>query len=122
MAVLTVSAYIQEEAIPESVKNILLVMADGGLLVLPSQDSSKEKIWVETRKRLDRFLPDLFLEIFPDASSVQDKSKSLPTSTVASPVVPPSQSANDEPVKEDDHGGSNQTVPVSDRDTTAEKE
>ncbi|EPS32545.1 hypothetical protein PDE_07505 [Penicillium oxalicum 114-2] len=56
-----------EEAIPESLKNILLVMADGGYLVPPSQDASKENIWVETHKRLDRFLPNLFLEVFPDA-------------------------------------------------------
>lgn len=41
-------------------------MADGGYLAPPSEDPSKEKIWVETRKRLERFLPDLFAEIFPD--------------------------------------------------------
>ncbi|KAL3464216.1 hypothetical protein BJX64DRAFT_99281 [Aspergillus heterothallicus] len=56
-----------EEAIPESIKNIILVMADGGHLVPPSQDFSKEMIWTETKKRLERFLPDLFKEIFPDA-------------------------------------------------------
>ncbi|KAK2746377.1 GDP/GTP exchange factor for ARF [Myotisia sp. PD_48] len=54
-----------EEAVPESLKNILLIMADGGYLVPPSKDPSKEKLWVETQKRLDRFLPHLFLEIFP---------------------------------------------------------
>lgn len=58
----------QEEAIPESVKNIILLMADGGFLVPPTQDPSKEEIWTETKKRLERFLPDLFPEIFPDAS------------------------------------------------------
>jgi hypothetical protein len=50
--------------VPESLKNILLVMADGGYLVPPSQDPSKEEIWVETRTRLGRFLPDLFSEIY----------------------------------------------------------
>ncbi|KAL1984281.1 hypothetical protein VTN96DRAFT_9333 [Rasamsonia emersonii] len=55
-----------EEAIPESLKNILLVMADSGYLAPPAQDPSKEKIWVETRKRLERFLPNLFAEIFPN--------------------------------------------------------
>ncbi|KAL2800397.1 hypothetical protein BJX66DRAFT_331975 [Aspergillus keveii] len=54
-----------EEAIPESIKNIILVMADGGHLVPPSQDPSKETTWTETKKRLDRFLPDLFKELFP---------------------------------------------------------
>ncbi|OKL56153.1 hypothetical protein UA08_08477 [Talaromyces atroroseus] len=55
-----------EEAIPESVKNILLVMADSGYLTPPPfSDSNEEKIWTETRKRLDRFLPNLFNELFP---------------------------------------------------------
>ncbi|PGH14138.1 hypothetical protein AJ79_03255 [Helicocarpus griseus UAMH5409] len=54
-----------EEAVPESLKNILLVMADGGYLASPAEDPSKEELWVETQKRLDRFLPHLFAEIFP---------------------------------------------------------
>lgn len=51
---------------PESLKNILLVMANGGYLVAPpNNDPEKERIWTETQKRLDRFLPNLFGEIFP---------------------------------------------------------
>lgn len=51
---------------PESLKNILLVMANGGYLVAPpNNDPGKERIWTETQKRLDRFLPNLFREIFP---------------------------------------------------------
>ncbi|KAH8602112.1 hypothetical protein B0O99DRAFT_605636 [Bisporella sp. PMI_857] len=52
-----------EEAVPESLKNILLVMSSSGFLVAPKQDPSKEKLWVETWKRLDRFLPDLRKEL-----------------------------------------------------------
>ncbi|KAJ5199979.1 SEC7-like alpha orthogonal bundle [Penicillium cf. griseofulvum] len=74
------------EAVPESLKNILLVMADGGYLVSPSQDPSKEEIWVETRKRLGRFLPDLFSEIFPDVSNEPEKSPQR--SAVSSPAEP----------------------------------
>jgi len=73
-----------EEAIPESLKNILLVMADGGYLVPPSQDPKKEEMWLETRKRLGRFLPDLFSEVFPDAGKEAEKSQ--PGSGVASPA------------------------------------
>ncbi|KAJ5492282.1 SEC7-like alpha orthogonal bundle [Penicillium expansum] len=73
------------EAVPESLKNILLVMADGGYLVSPSQDPSKEEIWVETRKRLGRFLPDLFSEVFPDTPDEPEKS---PDSAVSSPEQP----------------------------------
>ncbi|KAL1955210.1 hypothetical protein VTO42DRAFT_8922 [Malbranchea cinnamomea] len=66
-----------EEAVPESLKNILLVMADGGYLAPPNQDPSKEKIWVETQRRLDRFLPELFSEIFPP-TTVTDSQRTLP--------------------------------------------
>ncbi|KAJ5250545.1 hypothetical protein N7489_000955 [Penicillium chrysogenum] len=74
------------EAVPESLKNILLVMADGGYLVPPSQDPSKEEIWVETRTRLGRFLPDLFSEIFPDTAN--EPEKPAPGSTIPSPEQP----------------------------------
>lgn len=81
---LTIALFsLQEEAIPESLKNILLVMADGGYLVPPSQDPSKEEMWLETRKRLGRFLPDLFAEIFPE--SAKEPEKSQPGSAVPSP-------------------------------------
>ncbi|EAW13056.1 Sec7 domain-containing protein [Aspergillus clavatus NRRL 1] len=80
-----------EEAIPESLKNILLVMADGGYLVPPSQDPSKEHIWLETKKRLDRFLPDLFKDIFPETSS----EKPIPAFEVSSPVPPSDDHVNE---------------------------
>lgn len=50
---------IKEEAVPESLKNIILVMSSSGYLVPPSEDPSQEKLWTETWKRIDRFLPDL---------------------------------------------------------------
>lgn len=61
-------------------------MADGGYLVPPSQDPSKEEIWTETRKRLGRFLPDLFSEIFPDTPIELEKSR--PSSAISSPQQP----------------------------------
>ena len=42
---------------------MLLFMASSGYLVPPSQDASKEKLWTETWKRIDRFLPDLRSEL-----------------------------------------------------------
>ncbi|EED23263.1 guanine nucleotide exchange factor (Gea2), putative [Talaromyces stipitatus ATCC 10500] len=64
-----------EEAIPESIKNILLVMADSGhLSPPPSTDENKQKIWTETKRRLDRFLPNLFNELFPVSESRKDVS------------------------------------------------
>ena len=38
-------------------------MSSSGFLVPPTEDPSKEKLWVETWKRLDRFLPDLRKEL-----------------------------------------------------------
>lgn len=64
------------EAVPESLKNILLVMSSGGYLVPPTaqgadgdagQTPQQRQLWDETRTRLDRFLPDLMPEVFPDA-------------------------------------------------------
>lgn len=48
-----------EEAVPENLKNVLLFMASSGYLVPPTKDPQQEKLWVETWKRIDRFLPDL---------------------------------------------------------------
>ncbi|KAE8350615.1 hypothetical protein BDV28DRAFT_138780 [Aspergillus coremiiformis] len=93
-----------EEAIPESLKNILLVMADGGYLVPPLEDASKEQIWTETKKRLERFLPDLFKEIFPDLPPVQ----STPTPAVSSPDPSSRDTSTDEPPKE--HQSSSDTA------------
>lgn len=44
---------------PENLKNVLLFMYSSGYLVPPSKDPSQETLWVETWKRIDRFLPDL---------------------------------------------------------------
>jgi brefeldin A-resistance guanine nucleotide exchange factor 1 len=43
----------------ENLKNVVLFMASSGYLVSPKQEPSKQKLWVETWKRIDRFLPDL---------------------------------------------------------------
>lgn len=51
---------------PESLKNILLVMANGGYLVPRSEDPSRVQLWEETWKRLDKFLPWMFAELFPE--------------------------------------------------------
>jgi brefeldin A-resistance guanine nucleotide exchange factor 1 len=86
-----------EEAIPESLKNILLVMGDGGYLAPPTKDPSKEKIWTETRKRLDRFLPNLFTEIFPEPAYRQLQPAALPTSTSQKMEPSPSADSSDAP-------------------------
>ncbi len=51
---------------PESLKNILLVMASGGYLTPPEHEATDNRLWEETWRRLDRFLPALFAEVFPE--------------------------------------------------------
>lgn len=65
-------------------------MAEGGYLVPPSQDTSKERIWVETRRRLERFLPNLFPELFPEASAqdISSRPLSMPSSPIATAGLP----------------------------------
>ncbi|KAF6820388.1 Sec7 domain-containing protein [Colletotrichum musicola] len=50
---------ILEEAVHENLKNVVLFMASSGFLIAPSKDATKESLWNETWKRIDRFLPDL---------------------------------------------------------------
>lgn len=73
------------EAVPECLKNILLVMASGGYMTAPPPKGQKEKddrtdgqkkLWSETSERLERFLPGLMADVFPDAEV-----------TVKSPVI-----------------------------------
>jgi golgi-specific brefeldin A-resistance guanine nucleotide exchange factor 1 len=54
--------------VSENLKNILLVMANGDYLAPPNEKSSpqQEEVWMETWKRLDRFLPQLYGELFPE--------------------------------------------------------
>lgn len=53
----------QEEAVPENLKNILLFMSSSGYLVPPSKNPAQEKLWTETWRRIDRFLPELRNEL-----------------------------------------------------------
>ncbi|CAG9946727.1 unnamed protein product [Clonostachys rosea f. rosea IK726] len=48
-----------EEAGRENLKNVVLFMSSSGYLVSPKEDPSKKELWVETWKRIDRFIPDL---------------------------------------------------------------
>lgn len=54
-------------------KNILLVMSSSEYLVPPSKDPSQERLWVETWKRIDRFLPDLRKDLNLDAPQENTK-------------------------------------------------
>lgn len=66
---------ILEEAVRENLKNVILFMVSSNILVPPSEDPSKEKLWDATWSRVDRFLPDLRSDILPpsEASPAPEK-------------------------------------------------
>ncbi|KAI1814674.1 Sec7-domain-containing protein [Poronia punctata] len=72
-----------EEAVPENLKNVLLFMASSGYLVPPSKDPSQESLWVETWKRIDRFLPDLRKDLFLEEDVEQPNEAAPATSPPA---------------------------------------
>ena len=78
-----------EEAVPESLKNILLVMGGVGYLSPPSENPENENMWMETKKRLDRFLPHLFSEVFPESQpeSKQGKEENATIEETGSNVI-----------------------------------
>jgi brefeldin A-resistance guanine nucleotide exchange factor 1 len=62
------------EAVPETLKNVLLVMASAELLVPPPATVSGEErteqqrlLWTETWTRTEKFMPGLMPELFPGA-------------------------------------------------------
>ncbi|KAF3935627.1 hypothetical protein ABW19_dt0205181 [Dactylella cylindrospora] len=66
-----------EEAVPESLKNVLLVMSNSGFLVAPEQqeegNEKQKELWSQTWKRLERFLPDLYKELYPERAKEDEK-------------------------------------------------
>jgi brefeldin A-resistance guanine nucleotide exchange factor 1 len=56
---------IQEEAVSENLKNMLLVLSNGGYLAPPEQQPERQEMWRETWKRINRVMPELYGEVFP---------------------------------------------------------
>lgn len=63
----------QEEAVSENLKNMLLVLSNGGYLAPPDENPQREELWIETWKRINRFQPNLFAELFPDEAAKPTK-------------------------------------------------
>ncbi|KAF2739098.1 hypothetical protein EJ04DRAFT_458596 [Polyplosphaeria fusca] len=66
-----------EEAVSENLKNVLLVMSNAGLLAPPEEKPENEAIWNETWKRVNRFLPNFYAELFPEEAQ-KPKAESKP--------------------------------------------
>ncbi|KAK9770576.1 putative SEC7 domain-containing protein [Seiridium cardinale] len=89
-----------EEAVPENLKNVLLFMSSSGYLVPPSKDPSQEKLWAETWKRIDRFLPDLRNELALEEPTPAEEKKvedAVPVEDAAPVVKTPEPEPEPEP-------------------------
>ena len=93
---------------PESLKNILLVMADGGYLTPPADHEKPSEIWEETWKRVDRFLPSLFQEVFPEVKASPPMQNERSAAGQGEPPHPPGHTLEQE--EEDGERGVEQAV------------
>ena len=80
----------QHEAIPESLKNVVLVMnATGSLVPPPSsgaddlRDDRQKQLWAATHERIERFLPGFLADVLPPTPP--------PPPNTAIPPLQPSQ-------------------------------
>ena len=56
---------------------MLLVLSNGGYLAPPDENPEQEELWNETWKRVNRFLPNFFAELFPEEAGKPQRSKEL---------------------------------------------
>jgi brefeldin A-resistance guanine nucleotide exchange factor 1 len=68
---------------------MLLVMSNGGYLAPPDENPAQEELWNETWKRVNRFLPNFFAELFPEEAGKPKRSKELPIREKATDEVKP---------------------------------
>jgi len=68
------------EAIPESLKNLVLVMNASNTLLPPPLQAHSELtlLWTETRNRLERFLPGFLDELVPTPSPSEEENDVTP--------------------------------------------
>lgn len=57
---------------------MLLVLSNGGYLAPPDEKPEQEELWNETWKRVNRFLPNFFAELFPEEAGKPKREKELP--------------------------------------------
>jgi brefeldin A-resistance guanine nucleotide exchange factor 1 len=76
---------------------MLLVMSNVGYLAPPDEKPEQEELWTETWKRVNRFLPNFYAELFPEeAQKPQTERKSKDTKENTKPVDEKAQGAEGE--------------------------
>lgn len=72
------------EAVPESLKNMLLVMSTHGILTPDSGKAMPHSLWVLTWNRIEGFLPGMCAEVFPN---VQPPERPANSATATAPSL-----------------------------------
>ena len=66
---LVLTECVQYEAVPESLKNVVLVMNTTDMLVPPVEGITRTErqraLWEATQERIERFLPGFLAEVIP---------------------------------------------------------
>ncbi len=98
----------QYEAIPESLKNMLLVMSTQGIFDtsqsessprLSSKDASLQLLWVQTQQRIEKFLPNLLRDLFPGLVTTKEATHPIEVAVATpSPVESPVKSSSTSPL------------------------
>lgn len=108
----------QYEAIPESLKNMLLVMSTQGIfdtingsqsdpsIRLSPKDTNSQLLWQQTQDRIDKFLPNLLQDLFPglttpagkEATPTREVTEATVAMAVPSPVESPVKSSSASPL------------------------
>ncbi|KAK4146703.1 uncharacterized protein C8A04DRAFT_34608 [Dichotomopilus funicola] len=84
-----------EEAVPENLKNVLLIMSSNGYLVPPSKNPSRKELWDETWKRIDRFLPSLRADLALEEDEPVAEATASPPQSAEIPPAPASEAATE---------------------------
>ncbi|GAB1521661.1 GDP/GTP exchange factor for ARF [Rhizoctonia solani] len=83
----------QAEAIPESLKNVLLVLNASGILLSPTSPDTRtelqQELWHDTVLRIDEFLPGLMEDLFPPPPPPPPQSEPQPVPVVPEPAPEP---------------------------------
>ncbi|KAI5378787.1 hypothetical protein J4E82_002238 [Alternaria postmessia] len=109
-----------EEAVAENLKNMLLVLSNGGYLAPPDENPEREDLWHETWKRINRFQPSLFAELFPDEAG--KRARQRPSKDERAPKSEPVIDGREMDVAERKKGGSSSNEDTVDGSDEAEED
>ncbi|EUC34639.1 hypothetical protein COCCADRAFT_92963 [Bipolaris zeicola 26-R-13] len=113
-----------EEAVAENLKNMLLVLSSGGYLAPPDENPDREELWHETWKRINRFQPNFFAELFPEEAGKPARPRPSKDERAAakSPVPPVEKREMDIAIRTKDNGEKNGANEETDEDDEDDEE